>query len=400
MLSAPVVSHALQLSAAADVETGANVRRLDSAGLYVEQQTLSPTFVSEQLMFWFHQPQRKIDVLTLSGAGELPCPTNVLRCCMGAGLSAEEQQRHQDLLAGFAPPPSCRRIRLHQFATCLSKAFIGCAALCRSMKELQEATSFKGPNLLLCHNQATSMSERARAIVCSTALDSSQIPAQKTWHDAEQILDQKEEATFNKKRKRSVKVLYLVRWRGEPCSAASWEPKCNINAELFAEWTNSHRKSPAFRTASPIPASSDDAPAAPVSMFPYRSQEVGHSIDAMLTARVHGHIYGDGVYTDDSDVATAALHAGYLQPGETKLVKVYVTGPCRKFLKSFRNGIQSHRFSHFPGSFAFDASIAESMKARALKARKGAGGGKKARVLQSEQEPAAATDDDVVLVST
>ena len=93
----------------------------------------------------------------------------------------------------------------------------------------------------------------------------------------------------------------------------------------------------------------------PVSMFPYRSQEVGHSIDAMLTARVHGHIYGDGVYTDDSDVATAALHAGYLQPGETKLVKVYVTGPCRKFLKSFRNGIQSHRFSHFPGSFAFEA---------------------------------------------
>ena len=278
-----VQSDALLLSAE-DVETGANVQLPTSACLYVEQQTLSPTFVLEQLMFWFHQPQRKIDVLTLSGAGELPCPTNVLRCCMGAGLSAEEQQRHQDLLAGFAPPPSCRRIRLHQFATCLSKAFIGCAALCRSMKELQEATSFKGPNLLLCHNQATSMSERARAIVCSTALDSSQIPAQKTWHDAEQILDQKEEATFNKKRKRSVKVLYLVRWRGEPCSAASWEPKCNINAELFAEWTNSHRKSPAFRTASPIPASSDDAPAAPVSMFPYRSQEVGHSIDAMLTA--------------------------------------------------------------------------------------------------------------------
>ena len=72
-------SDALQLSAAADVETGANVRRLDSASLYVEQQTLSPTFVSEELMFWFHQPQRKIDVLTLSGAGELPCPTNVLR---------------------------------------------------------------------------------------------------------------------------------------------------------------------------------------------------------------------------------------------------------------------------------------------------------------------------------
>ena len=89
-----VQSDALQLSAE-DVEAGANVQLPDLACLYVEQQTLSPTFVLEQLMFWFHQPQRKIDVLTLSGAGELPCPTNVLRCCMGNGLSAEEQQRHQ-----------------------------------------------------------------------------------------------------------------------------------------------------------------------------------------------------------------------------------------------------------------------------------------------------------------
>ncbi len=217
-----VQSDALQLSAE-DVETGANVQLPTSACLYVEQQTLSPTFVLEQLMFWFHQPQRKIDVLTLSGAGELPCPTNVLRCCMGAGLSAEEQQRHQHLLAGFAPPPSCRRIRLHQFATCLSKAFIGCAALCRSMKELQEATLFKEPNLPLRRKQATSTSKG-------------------DWLPAEKILDQKEEATFNKKRKRSVKVLYLVQWRGEPRSAASWEPKCNINAELFAEWTSSRKR--------------------------------------------------------------------------------------------------------------------------------------------------------------
>jgi hypothetical protein len=34
-----------------------------------------------------------------------------------------------------------------------------------------------------------------------------------------------------------VKVLYLVQWRDQPLSEATWEPKCNINAELFAEWT-------------------------------------------------------------------------------------------------------------------------------------------------------------------
>ena len=57
------------------------------------------------------------------------------------------------------------------------------------------------------------------------------------WRPAEKIIAQKEEATFNKKRKRSVKVLYLVQWRDQPLSEATWEPKCNINAELFAEWT-------------------------------------------------------------------------------------------------------------------------------------------------------------------
>lgn len=224
-----VQSDALQLSAE-DVETGAKVQLPSSACLYVEQQTLSPTFVLEQLMFWFHQPQRKIDVLTLSGAGELPCPTDVLRCCMGAGLSDEDQKRHQDLLAGFAPPPSCRRNQLHQFAAELSKAFIGCAALCRSMKELQEATSFKwpAPTLLLRHNQATSMAKCASKRVRDSPSE---------WRPAEKIIAQKEEATFNKKRKRSVKVLYLVQWRDQPLSEATWEPKCNINAELFAEWT-------------------------------------------------------------------------------------------------------------------------------------------------------------------
>ncbi len=129
-----VKSDALQLSAA-DVETGANVQLPNSACLYVEQQTLSPTFVFQQLMFWFHQPQRKIDVLTLSGAGEIPCPTNVLRCCMDA---AAEQQRHQDLLAWISTPSSCRH--MHKYATCTSKAFIGCAALCRSMKELHNCS--------------------------------------------------------------------------------------------------------------------------------------------------------------------------------------------------------------------------------------------------------------------
>ena len=55
---------------------------------------------------------------------------------------------------------------------------------------------------------------------------------------------------------------------------------------------------------------------------------------------------------------TAALHAGALEPGETKLIKVYIRGPQRHLKKSLRNGIQSHRYTDFPCSFTFEEDVA------------------------------------------
>jgi hypothetical protein len=107
------------------------VQLLDSANLLVKERELSPYFVMEQLMFWDHQPQRKSDVLNFQAcAVELPCPTNIMRCCMlDGGLPSEELQRIQELL-GDRPIPHTRRFfRSLKFADNLGDAFFGSTAL-------------------------------------------------------------------------------------------------------------------------------------------------------------------------------------------------------------------------------------------------------------------------------
>ena len=203
------------------------------ACLRVEERTLSPTFVLEQLMFWFHQPQRKNDVLRLQGAGELPCPTNVLRCCVGAGLvpKPKELKCHRELLAGMVHlSNSCH---LHVFAARLSEAFIGCAALCESMKNLQSGVSYK--QCVVPHRVDEGYS--------APLGPADQTPANGQWYQAERIIEEREQPRFSNKNKRqATETMYLVRWRqnnGSPRPEDSWEPKANLNDVLYNEWVSS-----------------------------------------------------------------------------------------------------------------------------------------------------------------
>ena len=49
----------------------------------------------------------------------------------------------------------------------------------------------------------------------------------------------------------------------------------------------------------------------------------------------------------------AAIHAGLLQPGQTKAVGVTILGPQTAFAGSHRNNITSGDWSTFPGAFRF-----------------------------------------------
>ncbi|MBI1829905.1 MAG: hypothetical protein HYR84_00475 [Planctomycetes bacterium] len=60
-------------------------------------------------------------------------------------------------------------------------------------------------------------------------------------------------------------------------------------------------------------------------------------------------VYGTDVYTMDSSLEAAAVHAGVLQPGKTGIVRVTILGPQPGFVASLRNGIASHGYGPWPG---------------------------------------------------
>jgi hypothetical protein len=66
-----------------------------------------------------------------------------------------------------------------------------------------------------------------------------------------------------------------------------------------------------------------------------------------------GRLWGTDVYTMDSELALAAVHAGILKPGQTKSLRVRIHGPTAGFMGSSRNGLTSQSFNSYPAAFEF-----------------------------------------------
>ena len=60
-----------------------------------------------------------------------------------------------------------------------------------------------------------------------------------------------------------------------------------------------------------------------------------------------GSVWGTDIYTGDSAITTAAVHAGLVKVGETTVVKVTVEQPLARYQGSVRNGVTSHEFGHY-----------------------------------------------------
>jgi hypothetical protein len=65
-------------------------------------------------------------------------------------------------------------------------------------------------------------------------------------------------------------------------------------------------------------------------------------------------VWGTDIYTDDSSIGAAAVHAGILKVGEKGVVKVTLLGAKDSFQGSARNGITSESFGPWPGSFKIE----------------------------------------------
>lgn len=85
--------------------------------------------------------------------------------------------------------------------------------------------------------------------------------------------------------------------------------------------------------------------------------EVGDQVTVRLTGRTNGALWGDSIYTLDSDLATAAVHAGLLRPGETKAIKVWVVPAPESFSGANRNGVQSSKWGRFRAAFIMQAAV-------------------------------------------
>jgi len=67
-----------------------------------------------------------------------------------------------------------------------------------------------------------------------------------------------------------------------------------------------------------------------------------------------GTIWGTDVYTGDSALATSAVHAGAVKPGETSVVRVTVVTPLSQYQGSVRNGVESHDFGIYRTAYRVD----------------------------------------------
>lgn len=96
------------------------------------------------------------------------------------------------------------------------------------------------------------------------------------------------------------------------------------------------------------------APDAPASMHEL-SETVGTVYYFRATGVTEGQLWGTDIYTRDSTIGAAAVHAGLLKPGETAVLRLTVVAPLENYPGSTRNGVASAEYGSFPHAWRLSA---------------------------------------------
>jgi len=83
-----------------------------------------------------------------------------------------------------------------------------------------------------------------------------------------------------------------------------------------------------------------------------------------VTGSVEGSVWGDGIYSDDSMLAAAAVHAGLLREGETGVVNVEIMPGQQSYDAAERNGVASIPYGSWGGSFRFVQALGRSVNGK------------------------------------
>lgn len=93
----------------------------------------------------------------------------------------------------------------------------------------------------------------------------------------------------------------------------------------------------------------------PGSLMAYRGQN-GKSLMFHVVGSLDGVVYGNGTYTDDSDLATAVVHAGLVRPGESIVVRVTILPGQDVYEASTRHGVTTYGYRSWSGSYRVESA--------------------------------------------
>ena len=74
-----------------------------------------------------------------------------------------------------------------------------------------------------------------------------------------------------------------------------------------------------------------------------------------VTGSAEGQIWGTDIYSGDSMLGAAAVHAGLLKPGETRTLRVTVVTPPDSYPGTTRNGVTSTEYGHYQYAWRLSA---------------------------------------------
>jgi hypothetical protein len=75
----------------------------------------------------------------------------------------------------------------------------------------------------------------------------------------------------------------------------------------------------------------------------------GYPLNPALGQPQQGNVWGTDVYTLDSHLVTAAMHAGLVKPGQTSVVRVRIVQSPPQFVGGPRNGVTSIGYGQYNG---------------------------------------------------
>jgi hypothetical protein len=97
-----------------------------------------------------------------------------------------------------------------------------------------------------------------------------------------------------------------------------------------------------------------DVQAAPDTLQAY-AEAIGQTFYFRVIGRTTGEIWGTDLYTADSDLGTAVVHAGVLHNGQEGLVKVVILPGAESYPGSVRHGVSSASWGSWTGSYRLEA---------------------------------------------